>query len=66
MNLLLKTKIISENIKICGFLHHQHIDVIVKNPEMEDLDEEDRLISDKQLGWLNQIRLNNELKKELE
>lgn len=41
------------------------IDVIVKNPEMEDLDEEDRLISDKQLGWLNQIRLNKELKKEL-
>ena len=46
-------------------LASSNIDVIVKNPEMEDLDEEDRLISDKQLGWLNQIRLNKELKKEL-
>ena len=46
-------------------LASSNIDVIVKNPEMENLDEEDRLISDKQLGWLNQIRLNKELKKEL-
>ena len=32
---------------------------------MEKLIEEDRLISDKQLAWLNQIKSNNELKREL-
>jgi len=39
------------------------IDVIIKNPDMEKISEEDRLISDKQLSWLDQMRSNNELKK---
>ena len=51
--------------KIMWLLASSTIDVIVKNPEMEKLIEEDRLISDKQLDWLNQIKSNNELKREL-
>ena len=51
--------------KIMWLLASSTIDVIVKNPEMEKLIEEDRLISDKQLAWLNQIKSNNELKREL-
>ena len=51
--------------KIIWLLASSKIDVIVKNPEMEKLNEEDRLISDKQLAWLNQIKSNNELKREL-
>ena len=51
--------------KIIWLLASSTIDVIVKNPEMEKLIEEDRLISDKQLDWLNQIKSNNELKREL-
>ena len=62
---VVKNKDYNGKYKNMWLLASSNIDVIVKNPEMEDLDEEDRLISDKQLGWLNQIRLNKELKKEL-
>ena len=55
---------IGEN-KVMWLLASSNIDVIVKNPEMEELDEANRLISDKQLSWLNEIKANNELKKGL-
>jgi len=49
--------------KIMWLLTTSTIDVIIKNPEMEKLNEEDRLISNKQLAWLNQIKSKKELKK---
>ena len=55
---------IGEN-KVMWLLASSTMDVIIKNPEMKKLSQEDRLISDKQLAWLNQIKSNNELKSGL-
>ena len=65
MNFVISNKEFIGKNKVIWLLASSNIDVIVKNPEMEELDEENRLISDKQLSWLNEIKANNELKKGL-
>lgn len=62
MNIIINDpKIIGEEISL-WLLASSKYDVIHKNPEMELYPEQDRLISDKELGWYKKLKENNELK----
>jgi len=61
-------RLVLENKQLIGqkvtlwLLASSKIDVINKNPDMELIAEEDRLISDLELNWLNEIRSANNIK----
>tara|TARA_B100000424_G_scaffold2432_1_gene1842 strand:- start:1869 stop:3143 length:1275 start_codon:yes stop_codon:yes gene_type:complete len=62
MKLVLKNKqLVGQKITL-WLLASSKIDVINKNPDMELIAEEDRLISDLELNWLNEIRSANNIK----
>ena len=62
MRLVLKNKqLVGQKITL-WLLASSKIDVINKNPDMELIAEEDRLISDLELNWLNEIRSANNIK----
>lgn len=65
MNFIINNKEFIGKDKSLWLLASSTIDVIIKNPEMEKLSEQDRLISNKQLFWLNQIKSNNEIRSGL-
>ena len=61
MKLVLKNKqLVGQKITL-WLLASSKIDVINKNPDMELIAEEDRLISDLELNWLNEIRSANNI-----
>ena len=51
-----------EPIKNFGLKLLQKIDIIHKNPEMKDLSESNRLISDKELEWFDKLTRNGNIK----
>ena len=62
MKLVLKNKqLVGQKITL-WLLASSKIDVINKNPDMELIAEEDRLISNLELNWLNEIRSANNIK----
>ena len=62
MKLVLKNRqLVGQKITL-WLLASSKIDVINKNPDMELIAEEDRLISDLELNWLNEIRSANNIK----
>jgi len=62
MKLVLKNKQLVGQKMTLWLLASSKIDVINKNPDMELIAEEDRLISDLELNWLNEIRSANNIK----
>ena len=51
-----------EPIKKFGLKASSKIDIIHKNPEMKDLSESNRLISDKELEWFDKLTRNGDIK----
>ncbi len=62
LNLVLNNKDLIGIKKELWLLASSKIDVVNKNPNMENLIEEDRLITNIELAWMKKLKLNNDLK----
>jgi len=62
MNFVISNNEYIGNSKSTWLLASSTIDVIHKNPEMQNLSENDRLISDRELSWFNNFKENGDIK----
>ena len=62
MNFIISNNEYIGNSKSIWLLASSTIDVIHKNPDMQSLSEDDRLISDRELSWFNSFNENGDIK----
>ena len=62
MNFVISNNEYIGNSKSIWLLASSTIDVIHKNPDMQSLSEDDRLISDRELSWFNNFKENGDIK----
>ena len=62
MNFVISNNEYIGNSKSIWLLASSTIDVVHKNPDMQSLSEDDRLISDRELSWFNNFKENGDIK----